>query len=125
MATQLYNLPNQLNKRRTLRVKSTETEIIMWERLRDRKLKNIKFRRQYGVGPYIVDFYAPACRIAIEIDGSSHDGEEAQKRDRRRQKYIENCGIRFLRYTNDEVLGDVEKVLKSIAEHVERFKIFK
>ena len=91
-------------------------ERILWLRLKGKGLAGHKFRRQHGVGPFVVDFYCPECKLAIELDGPVHDTIEAKEYDRRRQEYIKQYGIRFLRFTNDEVYQNIEAVLKKIAE---------
>lgn len=94
-------------------------ELILWRYLRERKLK-VKFRRQYSVGPYVIDFYAPKRRLAIELDGSSHSADEAKEYDRERQRYIEACGITFLRFTNQQVQKNLKIVLRRIQAAIAR-----
>ena len=93
-------------------------EMTLWHVLRSRKLNGHKFRRQYSVGRYVLDFYCPSAKLAIEVDGDSHFSEAAIKSDAVRQKTIEELGIRFLRFTNFDVYenldGVVEKILKDL-----------
>jgi very-short-patch-repair endonuclease len=72
------------------------------------------------VGPYVIDFYCPALKLAIEIDGESHTGA-AQAYDRERQRYIERYGIRFLRYSNTDVYGNLDGVLGDIYKAIRDF----
>ncbi len=65
-----------------------------------------------------MDFYSPRLRLAIEIDGPSHESQEERERDKNRQEIIEQCGIRFLRFTNEEVMTDPERVLKAIENFI-------
>jgi len=95
----------------------TRAEIILWSKLKGRQLKGLKFRRQYSVECYIVDFYCPKLRLAIELDGKSHLGKENQEYDRARQDEIEALGISFLRFTNQEVYEDLDKVLMGIQRY--------
>ncbi len=81
-----------------------------------------KFRRQFGVRRYILDFYCPELRLAIEVDGPSHESDEARRYDEKRQAEIERLGIRFLRFTNDEVLGNVQTVVGAIEAEVRRIR---
>lgn len=83
--TQVFNRESQEPKRRELRRAETRAEALMWEHLRSNRLANAKFRRQYSVGFYVLDFYCPEVQLAVELDGSSHDGEEAQTYDAERQ----------------------------------------
>lgn len=89
---------------------------MLWRHLKGKQLGGLKFRRQYSVGAYVLDFYCPECKLALEIDGSSHDAEDAQAYDTARQRYIEALGIRFLRFTNQDVYNNVEGVLTVIAQ---------
>lgn len=75
--------------------------------MKGRQLAGVKFRRQYGVGPFVIDFYCPEFKLAIEVDGHSHESPEAKKHDAERQKAIEHYGIRFLRFTDEEALSDM------------------
>ena len=94
----------------------TPAELELWRHLKSENLCGLKFRRQFGVGPYIVDFYCPSLRLAIELDGDSHLGREAEEYDRVRQTYIEAHGIHFLRFSNAEVYENLEGVLRVIGE---------
>ena len=90
------------------------TEIYLWSKLKYSQLNGLKFRRQYGVGPYVIDFYCPKLKLAIEVDGPSHSKPESIKYDRERQLAIESLGIRFLHLTNLEVDGDIDGALNKI-----------
>jgi very-short-patch-repair endonuclease len=95
----------------------------MWIHLSRRQMNGLKFRRQYGVDQYVIDFYCPKIKLAIEIDGDSHYYSAAQKYDTERQKYIESCGIHFLRFTNNEIYDNLDGVLQMIYEHTMKYKI--
>ncbi|RYU93926.1 tRNA uridine-5-carboxymethylaminomethyl(34) synthesis GTPase MnmE [Emticicia agri] len=109
---------NLLKKARELRRNSTETEKILWELLRDRLLGGKKFRRQHPLEEnYILDFYCDECKLGIEIDGVHHGNETQKKYDKARTTDIEFIyGIKILRFTNEEVLRNIEKVLETITE---------
>jgi adenine-specific DNA-methyltransferase len=95
---------------RQLRKNCTIPERLLWGLLRDRRLAGAKFRRQHCVGPYIVDFYAPAHQLIVELDGRSHDDRGLS--DRQRQDYLESVvGLRVMRVGNDDVLNDPESVI--------------
>jgi len=83
-----------------------------------RQMLAYKFRRQYSVDQYIIDFYCPELKLAIEVDGESHFTETAREYDRSRQEYIEAFGIRFLRVMNSDVLGNLQGVLDEIAAEI-------
>ena len=74
--------------------------------------------RQRPIDKYIVDFFIPAYKLIIEIDGSSHDSQEAQQRDEERQARLESLGVRFLRFREEEVCREIEGVLRVIEEWI-------
>jgi very-short-patch-repair endonuclease len=116
--TRIYNRPSEIEKRRELRTNMTRAEVLLWIQLRNRQLLGQRVLRQYSIGSYIVDFYIPKLKLAVEIDGPSHAEQEAIEYDNMRQSYIEALGIRFLRFQNDEIYGDMESVLNSIASKI-------
>ncbi|MBP9864669.1 endonuclease domain-containing protein [Patescibacteria group bacterium] len=114
----IYNRKSQLDRRRLLRCNSTVTEQRLWMRLRLKQLQGCKFRRQFGIGFYIADFYCPSAQLVIELDGSSHDSDEAFKNDNERQKDIEALGIKVLRFTDEDVLTNIDGVLEEVLKHL-------
>ena len=120
--TKIYNKESQTEIRRSLRNNMSPIEVILWSRLKGKQIDGLKFRRQFGVGPYIVDFYCPQLKLAIEIDGESHYQGNAQEYDSERQKVIESYGIRFLRFSNKDVLNSIEGVIQRILHTVEEMK---
>ncbi|MBI5621765.1 endonuclease domain-containing protein [Candidatus Falkowbacteria bacterium] len=94
--------------RQKLRRESTKSEDLLWYELNQRQL-GFKFRRQQGIGDYIVDFYCPELRLVIEVDGISHDDSDVRQRDIVRQRYLEDLGSRVVRYTTDEVFKNMEE----------------
>ena len=120
--TEIFNRSREREQRRELRRRQTETEEILWEILRDRKLGGYKFKRQYSVERFIIDFYCSEVRFAVELDGSVHDEKSQKAYDEARQEYIEEFGIEFLRIWNNEVELDVEGVKRKILEAIENLK---
>ncbi len=116
--TAVFNSTSTREKRRALRQTQPETEANLWQRLRGRQVLNHKFRRQYSVGEYILDFYCSALKLAIEVDGSSHDGEDAEEYDHIRQRTIEAFGIHFIRFKNAQVRSNPAVVIQSLAERI-------
>jgi very-short-patch-repair endonuclease len=116
--TRVFNIVDGKSTRRMLRRNMPEAEIILWSRLRRRCLLGYKFRRQYGIGRYSVDFFCPELKLAIEVDGSSHFVEHAEERDRIREEFIGQFGVCFLRFTNSEVRTSLNGVLTKIEEVV-------
>ena len=97
---------------RDLRKRGTDTEKIMWEIRRNRNLGGYKFRRQVPFGRYVLDFYCKEKSVAIELDGSSHNDKQGY--DKERDAYLKACNITTIRFTNDEVNNNIEKVLHEI-----------
>jgi very-short-patch-repair endonuclease len=95
-----------------------QAEILLWAKLRGTGLKGHTFRRQYSVKNYVLDFYCPKQKLAIEIDGDSHFIDRAEEYDRERQTVIESYGIKFLRFTNAEVSENIDGVVMKIIEHL-------
>ncbi|NLT51338.1 MAG: DUF559 domain-containing protein [Ignavibacteria bacterium] len=96
----------------------TFCEKIVWTHLRKKKFK-VRFLRQYSIDNYIIDFYCPEIKLAIEIDGDVHNLPEQKEYDLTRQKYLENFGVRFIRITNEELLGNPNKAFKKIERGIE------
>lgn len=114
----IFNRNLEKPKRQSLRVNATLAERKLWFYLSDRRLLGYKFRRQVSLGPYIMDFYSYDLELAIEVDGDSHFTKQAQQYDRHRQDYIESFGVKVLRFTNDEVLYNVDEVLAKIIHFI-------
>jgi very-short-patch-repair endonuclease len=99
---------------RELRRSMTPGEVILWQHLKNRKMDGYDFDRQRPIDQYIVDFYCKRLMLAIEIDGSSHDSNEAQIKDYVRQTRLENLGVRFLRFREEQVCHQTQVVLHTI-----------
>ena len=105
------------SRRRNLRQKSTKAEELLWEKLRNNKL-GVKFRRQFSVRGYVVDFYCPRHRLIIELLGSVHKRADARKYDDYRRKYLEAFWMTILEFWNGEVEKDAESVIDKIKTHL-------
>lgn len=116
--TEHLNISELKELRRKLRRDQTFYEKVMWMFIRDRKTLNTKFRRQYSIDHYVIDFYSPEIKLAIELDGTIHNSPENKKYDKARQEYLEAFGISFIRITNEELLGNPDKVFKKIEEKI-------
>ena len=112
--TQIFNDKRQTERRKLLRNNPTLAEFKLWEALRTKQLQGYRFRRQYGIGPYIVDFYSPRTKVVIEVDGGYHMVDDVFLSDQDRQKNIEALGIKILRFTNDEILTNLHSVIQRI-----------
>ena len=108
--TQFFNQSDYKHKRQAARASLPKAEAMLWGALKGRKMLGCKFRRQFGVGAYQLDFYSSELKLGIELDGETHYVGEAQQRDRRRQQFIESLGIRVLRFLNDDVYENLDGV---------------
>jgi very-short-patch-repair endonuclease len=112
--TILYNTLPYRKIRKQLRSNMPEAEKILWSRLKNKQLGGFKFRRQYGIGSYVVDFYCVKLKLAIEIDGDSHYTKKAIKYDKLREEALKCLGIKFLRFTNTDIYTNLEEVLEKV-----------
>ena len=96
-----------------MRKEMTVAEVLLWTRLRGDQL-GIRFRRQHRVGSYIADFFADAAKLVVEVDGDSH--AEREEYDEKRTYWMSRSGLRVVRFTNDEVLKNLDAVAQSIAD---------
>jgi very-short-patch-repair endonuclease len=120
--TQLYNRALEKEKRQKLRNNMTKAEKMLWDKIKGKQIESCKFRRQYSVAQFIIDFYCPELKLAIEIDGESHFQEDAVKYDQQRQIFIESAGIIFLRFTNNEVFENLNSILEIITEKIRELR---
>jgi len=103
---------------RDLRQNTTDAEKVLWQYLRKKKLDGLKFRRQHPLDKFIVDFYCNEKKLVIELDGGIHNSKEAKEYDAARTYELKEWRITVIRFRNEEVLGDVENVLKKIREFI-------
>jgi very-short-patch-repair endonuclease len=97
---------------RSLRTNMTEAEQVLWAALRYRKARGLRFRRQHPVGRFVLDFFCPSAKLAVEVDGEVHD--QQTERDEERTRVLGAQGIRVLRFRNDDVLSDLPSVVRRI-----------
>ncbi|WP_121969426.1 endonuclease domain-containing protein [Leptolyngbya sp. BC1307] len=116
--TKIYNRQSDKDKRQMLRNSAPNAEILLWQRIRRQQIGDTKFRRQYGVERFVLDFYCPQLKLAIEVDGPTHAGTEPEENDRIRQSFIESLGVQFLRFTNVEIYQNLDGVIQIIHEKV-------
>ncbi|MFD2574430.1 endonuclease domain-containing protein [Spirosoma soli] len=110
--------PSIKELRRELRQNQTNPEIVLWEKIRNRQLDGKKFRRQHSFGRFIVDFYCHEYLLVIEVDGSVHNTLEARIDDAERELILQDLGLRILRFSNDDVMHHIDKVLSMISENL-------
>ncbi len=105
--------PASTARAQQLRKDAPFPERLLWSRLRAGQLDGARFRRQHVLGSYIVDFYCPSARLVIELDGRSH--EQRERYDAERTRLIESRGLRVIRFTDDEVVRNIDDVVYRIA----------
>ena|SRR5918992_1450750 len=101
-------------KARDLRKNITDSENVLWSRLRRKQLLGVQFYRQKPIGNYVVDFFAPRARLVVEVDGSQHMEDHLIRADQRRDAYLTNLGLQVLRFDNRQVLQDTDRVVEVI-----------
>ena len=116
----IYNKKIVQQRRRALRSNLTLAEKVMWLSLRKRQTGGIRFLRQYSVDNFIIDFYSPELKLGIEVDGDSHIGNEEY--DKYRQTLIEQHEIKIIRFSNEQIIGNPEKVLEKVKEVIGEIK---
>uniref|UniRef100_A0A832DH88 Endonuclease domain-containing protein n=1 Tax=Ignavibacterium album TaxID=591197 RepID=A0A832DH88_9BACT len=121
--TKHFNKQDMKQRRRELRKNMTFCEKLVWTFLRKKQLQ-ARFLRQYSIDHYVIDFYCPKLKLAVEIDGDYHEKPEQKIYDKERQSYLENFGITFVRIKNDELLGNpdlafgrIEQAVKKLTSH--------
>ena len=105
---EIFKLASELRKH------STEAEMILWEHLRNFRLKGYKFRRQHPIDIFIADFYCHKIRLIIELDGEVHFNDESREHDDGRTGELEKHGIKVIRFTNNQIIENLELVLEQI-----------
>ncbi len=115
----INNTKKLLGRRKLLRKNMTKSEIALWSKLKNKQLQSLKFRRQHSVGPYIMDFYCPKLRLAIEIDGGQHNTKAGLSYDQKRSNYLNSLNIKVIRYWNNDVYINIEGVIADIINKIE------
>jgi len=103
-----------VDRARLLRKKATEPERILWRHLRNRNFASYKFRRQHPFDRYILDFYCPSAKLAIELDGGGHNYHAGQIHDRTRSEFLARHGVVLLRFWNHQIRQELDSVLRAI-----------
>ena len=114
-----HEFPKYEDRRRSLRREATLPEALLWRHLRSNTVEGFKFRRQHQLGNYIADFYCSAASLVLEVDGGQHLEPDSIAYDNARTRYFESRGLRVVRFTNLEVLNEMEGVMARILEALE------
>ncbi len=105
---------------RTLRTNLTDAEQVLWQHIRRKQIQGVQFYRQKPLLAFIVDFYCPAAKLVIELDGSQHYDEEHQNKDQARDDTLAELGLQVLRFDNRQVLLEMDAVLAVIDATVKK-----
>jgi leucyl-tRNA synthetase len=121
MKERIFTKKSEQEKRRRLRNNMTKAETLLWLEIKNKKLGE-RFLRQYSIHKFVVDFYCPALKLVIEVDGVTHNTDDEINYDRQREEVISRLGISFLRFTNPEIYEDLHNVLEKIQSKIEEIK---
>ena len=114
------NIKDLIEERRDLRKNGTSAEALLWLSLKNRQINGVRWRRQFSVGRFILDFYCPECKLGIELDGMQHYSIDGSDYDDFRSRWLEaNHGIRIIRFENRDIFTDYENIVAYIGEVVE------
>lgn len=114
--TRIFNTAPMKDRRRELRSNMTDAESMLWARIRRKQVDGFRFRRQYSIGHFVVDFYCPEIKLVIEVDGPTHDGHDAKEYDAEREEQIRSLEITVLRFKNEAVYNGIDGVVAKIRE---------
>jgi very-short-patch-repair endonuclease len=112
-----------IDKCRIPRKKQTDAERKLWSVLRNRQLSGAKFRRQFPIGKYILDFYSPEYKLGIEADGGQHYEAKGKLRDQQRSKELSQLGVKVIRFNDRDILKNTEGVYRIILENIEKKRL--
>jgi very-short-patch-repair endonuclease len=114
----IYYNPKLKSTARKLRSNMTDSERLLWSRVRRKQLKGFQFYRQKVIGNFIVDFYCPSAKIIIEVDGSQHYEKEALRKDRVRDERLSKLGFEVLRFSSSDVMRNLDGILLEILDRL-------
>ncbi len=105
-------------KAKALRLNTTETEKLLWEKIGQNQLSGFRFKRQHPIAHYIVDFYCHKAKLIIELDGGYHNEADQMINDEFRTDELTDLGLMVLRFSNEEVRSRMEEVIKRISDYL-------
>ena len=115
----VYNQPYLKSIRKNLRQQEISAERMLWSRIRNKQQK-YKFRRQYSVGRYVLDFYCPKVKLGIEVDGATHGTKAELEKDIEKENFINRFGIKIIRFINFDIYSEIYGVLTEINRQCEK-----
>lgn len=107
------------DRAKTLRRTMSLPEVLLWKAIKGGAVDRLHFRKQHPIGPYVLDFYCDAAKLAVEVDGASHDAGDRPERDERRDAWLAAKGIVTLRLPASLILRDVDAAVRTIAGHLQ------
>ena len=117
IALEVPNKKSLKEIRRTLRQTTTPAEDLLWQHIRNKKLNQLKFKRQHSIGNYIIDFYCASSRLIIELDGEIHNLPDQKEKDKSRDENFKEMDFKILRFLNEEVLSNINLVKQEIIKN--------
>lgn len=123
--TKHFNKSTEKTKRRILRQNLTEAEKLIWRFIRNRQILGFKFKRQYSIDHFVIDFYCPELKLAVEADGGTHIESGRKDYDLRREKYLKKFGVNFVRIKDEELFGNPNKAFAKIEDAIKQLKVSK
>ena len=109
-----HNEASQKQLRQSLRNNATSVEALLWRALKGKQVEGLKFRRQFGIGPFVLDFYCPELRLGIELDGGVHKEAYTSDYDEMRTRFLNENRIKVLRFDNEVVYNNIEGIIEAI-----------
>ena len=116
------NLHEQKTLRQALRNNATSAEACLWRSLKGKQVNGLKFRRQFGFGPYVLDFYCPEIRLCIELDGEIHKSYDVEMYDIARTEFLQNNNVHVIRFDNEVVFRNTNGIIEEIQRYYEEWK---
>jgi len=111
--------PNSFEKARCLRSNTTKHEQMPWEYLRKNRILGVRIKRQHPIGTYIADFYCHAAKLVIELDGVSHNSADQKLYDKERTFNLKLDGLKVIRFSNEQIVKDLNNVIAEITKEVQ------
>ena len=112
--------PDIFRKAKELRKYETEAEKILWTKLNKNQMMGLQFRRQHPINRFIADFYCVKIKLVIEVDGSIHELPEYEVYDIGRSEILNDFGITVIRFSNEQIINDINSIIDKIEENVKR-----
>lgn len=109
-----------LDRAHSLRLNTTDAESLLWQMLRNRRIGGLKFRRQHAISNFIADFYCHEASLIIELDGGVHNSNNQRERDTDRTFELEKLGLKVIRFRNDDVINDPEKLRLQLLNYINK-----